>query len=123
MLRRAALVAAVALGAMCAGAAVAAAHPLLVTSAPAPGSIVPGSPSTVALAFSEGAVPRGSSVSVTGPHGRVALGTVGSTDAGRQLAAKLRGKLAPGVYRVHWLALGEDGHTVTGAFAFGVAQA
>ncbi|HEY1593428.1 MAG TPA: copper resistance protein CopC [Solirubrobacteraceae bacterium] len=115
--------AAVALGAMCAGAAVAAAHPLLVTSAPAPGSIVPGSPSTVALAFSEGAVPRGSSLSVSGPHGGVTLGSVGSSDAGKQLAANLRGKLAPAVYHVHWVALGQDGHTVSGTFAFGVAEA
>src|SRR5258708_13945008 len=123
MLRRAALVAAVALGAMCAGAAVAAAHPLLVTSAPAPGSIVPGSPSTVALAFSEGAVPRGSSLSVSGPHGRVALGSVGSSDLGKQLPPNSAGKLAPAVYHVHWVALGQDAPPGRGTLAFGAPAA
>src|SRR5437763_16515083 len=123
MLRRAVLTAAVALGALCAGAAAAAAHPLLVTSAPAPGSIIPGSPSTVALAFSEAAVASGSRVPVTAPHGQVHLGRLTPSDAGRQLVSKLQGRLAPGVYGVHWVALGDDGHTVSGQFAFGVAEA
>jgi len=123
MLKRVALLAAVALGALCAGAAAATAHPLLVTSAPAPGSIIPGSPSTVALAFSEEAVASGSGVTVTGPHGPVQLGRLTPSDGGRQLASKVRGRLAPGVYRIHWVALGDDGHNVSGQFAFGVAKA
>src|SRR5260370_37361363 len=105
MLRRLARLTAVALVAMCAGAAAAAAHPLLLTSAPAPGSIVPGSPSTLTIAFSEGAVAGGSSVTLTGPHGRVALGRLTASDGAQQLASKLDGKLAPGVDRVHWGAL------------------
>src|SRR5437763_14372017 len=107
-------VTAVALGALCAGAAAAAAHPLLVTAAPAPGSIIPGSPSTVALSFSEEAVSSGSKLTVTGPQGTVQLGRMTPSDGSRQLASKLQERLAPGVYRVHWLALGDDGHTVSG---------
>jgi methionine-rich copper-binding protein CopC/putative copper export protein len=123
MLRRLVRTGAVALVAMCAGAAAAAAHPLLLTSAPAPGSIIPGSPSTLTIAFSEGAVAGGSRVTLTGPHGAVGLGRLTASGGGRQLASKLDGKLAPGVYRAHWVALGDDGHTVSGNFAFGVAEA
>jgi methionine-rich copper-binding protein CopC/putative copper export protein len=122
VLKRAALSVAVALGALCAGAAAASAHPLLVTSAPAPGAIVPGSPSTVALQFSESAVPSGSRLKLSGPHGQVKLGPLTASDGGQQLSAKLGGKLEPGVYRARWLALGDDGHTVSGTFAFGVAE-
>lgn len=122
--RRLAATFTVVLGALCAGPAVAAAHPLLVTSAPAPGSIVPGSPSTLTLAFSETSVPSGSAVTLKGPGGRsVFLGKLKSTAGGQQMAAAIKGKLKPGVYRVHWVALGDDGHTVSGDFAFGVSEA
>ena len=114
---------AVVLGALSAGPAAALAHPLLVTSAPAPGSILPGPPSTLTLAFSEAAVPSGSAVSVKGPGGRaIGLGRLSSSAGGQQLSARLAGKLKPGVYRVHWVALGDDGHTVSGDFAFGVSE-
>jgi methionine-rich copper-binding protein CopC/putative copper export protein/ABC-type branched-subunit amino acid transport system substrate-binding protein len=122
VLRRVAIAAAVALGALCTGPAAALAHPLLVTSAPAPGAIVPGAPSTLTLAFSESSVPRGSAVTVTGPGSRpIALGRLASSDGGQQLVAALPKKLASGVYFVHWVALGTDGHTTSGTFAFGVA--
>ena len=122
--RRLAATFTVVLGALCAGPAVAAAHPLLVTSAPAPGSIVPGSPSTLTLAFSETSVPSGSAVTLKGPGGRsVFLGKLRSTAGGQQMAAAIKGKLKPGVYHVHWVALGDDGHTVSGDFAFGVSEA
>ena len=113
---------AVVLGALSAGPAAALAHPLLVTSAPAPGSILPGPPSTLTLAFSEAAVPSGSAVSVKGPGGGLALGPLRSSAGGQQLSAKLPGQLKPGVYHVHWVALGDDGHTVSGDFAFGVSE-
>ena len=122
MVRRLAIAAAVALGALCAGPAAAVAHPLLVTSAPAPGSIVPGVPSTLTLAFSEASVPRGSAVTVTGPgKRRIVLRRLKSSDGGRQLAAALPKKLSSGVYFVRWVALGDDGHTTSGSFAFGLA--
>ncbi|MFL5822351.1 MAG: copper resistance protein CopC [Solirubrobacteraceae bacterium] len=120
--RRLALAAAVVLGALCAGAAAASAHPLLITSAPTPGSIVPSSPSTVGLAFSESAVPGGSTLTVTGPHGPVRLGPLTATGGGEQFTARIGRRLGPGVYHADWVALGDDGHTVSGSFAFGVAQ-
>lgn len=124
MRRRFAALFVVVLGALGAGPAAAGAHPLLVTSAPAPGSILPGSPSRLTLAFSETSVPSGSAVTLSGPGGRrVALGRISSAAHGQQLTAKLPHTLAAGVYRVHWVALGDDGHTTAGDFAFGVAQA
>src|ERR1700731_4732833 len=102
--RRRLIAAAVVLGALCVGPAAASAHPLLVTSAPSPGSIVPGSPSTIALAFSEAAVPAGSRLTVSGPHGHVALRPLSSSDGGQELSARITGKLAPGVYRATWVA-------------------
>jgi methionine-rich copper-binding protein CopC/putative copper export protein len=123
MRRRLTVAFAVVLGALGAGPAAAVAHPLLVTSAPAPGSILPGSPSVLTLAFSETSVPSGSAVTLSGPGGRsVSVGRIRSAAAGQQLTAKLAGKLVPGVYRVHWVALGDDGHTTSGAFAFGVSK-
>ena len=116
------LAVAVVLGALGTGAAAASAHPLLVTSAPTAGSIDPDSPSSVALAFSEAAVPSGSALTVTGPHGRVRLGALTASDGGQQLTAKVPSSLRPGVYKAHWVALGDDGHTVSGSFAFGVAE-
>jgi putative copper export protein/ABC-type branched-subunit amino acid transport system substrate-binding protein len=74
------------------------------------------------LAFSESANARGSVLSVTGPHGRVRLAALAPADGGQQLSAKLKGSLKPGVYHAHWVALGDDGHTVSGEFAFGIAE-
>src|ERR1700728_2784093 len=109
--RRLAVTFTVVLGALCAGPAVAAAHPLLVTSAPAPGSIVPGSPSALTLAFSETSIPSGSAVTLKGPGNKViSLGRLKSSAGGQQLSAAIPGKLKPGVYRAHWVALGDDGH-------------
>jgi methionine-rich copper-binding protein CopC/putative copper export protein/ABC-type branched-subunit amino acid transport system substrate-binding protein len=124
MVRKVTIVVAAVLGAICAGQAAAGAHPLLVTAAPAPGSLLPGSPSTLTLAFSETSVVQGSAVTLEGPRGqRVALGRLSSTGGAQQLESRLPNKLAPGVYRVRWAALGQDGHTVSGEFAFAVAEA
>ena len=123
MIRKLAIVAAVGLGALCAGPATAGAHPLLVTAAPAPGAILPGAPSTLTLAFSEAAVARGSAVTVAAPAGRpLAVGRLKSVDGDRELAVSLPKKLKAGVYKIHSVALGDDGHTVAGDFAFGVSE-
>lgn len=123
MARRFLRAAAVALGVICAGPAAAVAHPLLVTAAPGPGTLVPGAPSSVTLAFSETAVARGSAITVTAPGRRsLRLGLLKSTDGGQQLSASVPPRLKPGVYSVHWVALGQDGHTVSGDFAFGIAE-
>jgi putative copper export protein len=80
----------------------------------------------VVLAFSEAVVARGSSVVVSdpdrAPRGRVQplVGLVTSADR-RTLTADLGRALRPGVFQVRWTVLGDDGHRVSGHFAFGVA--
>jgi methionine-rich copper-binding protein CopC/putative copper export protein len=123
VIRRAALAAAAVLVALCGVPAAAAAHPLLLTAAPAPGVIDPSAPTSMTLEFSEAAVPSGSAVSITGPnHFRLKDPKLLSEDGGRQLAFTMPTGMKPGVYHVTWLALGIDGHNVSGTFAFGVAE-
>src|SRR5437868_1690336 len=114
-MRRVLLVTAAALGALFWGAGPAAAHPLLVQAAPAPGLVTPAAPDEVQLQFSEPTVAAGSSLQLSGPGGRrVATRPIVSSDGGRTLAVVPRGRLAPAVYRVRWSTLGADGHQVGG---------
>src|SRR3954451_22660730 len=101
-------------------AAPAAAHPTLLQAAPSPGVSLPSAPSSITLGFSEAPVARGSSVALHDSRGR--LLRVGSAEvAGKTLSVVVTGALRPGVYDVRWSALGDDGHTTSGRFAFGVA--
>src|SRR4051812_26159113 len=121
-MRRVLIGAAAALGAIGAGPAAAFAHPLLGGASPPPGLVSPRSPSAVVLGLSEAAVSRGSSISMIGPSGaRVPLGALRSSSGARTLSAEVPRRLASAVYTVRWTALGADGHTVSGSFAFGVA--
>ncbi|MCW2991562.1 MAG: putative rane protein, partial [Solirubrobacterales bacterium] len=121
-MRRGLTIAAVWLGALCAGPAVAVAHPLLVEAAPTPGLVAPSPPGAVQLQFSEPTVPKGSSVVLLDKDGRrVVTGGVTAGDGGRTLTLRPASKLASAVYRVKWSALGADGHGVGGTFAFAVA--
>ncbi|MEA2125112.1 MAG: copper transport protein [Solirubrobacteraceae bacterium] len=96
-------------------AAPAAAHPLLVQAAPAPGVSQPSAPEAITLALSEAPVARGSSIRATGLRvGQVAVD-------GKSLTAPLEATPRPGVYTVRWTALGRDGHATSGRFNFGVA--
>src|SRR2546430_5082288 len=123
-MRRALVATAAVLGALCAGPAAAVAHPLLVQAAPAPGLLAPQPPHAIQLAFSEPAVARGSSFVLTGPNGRrVAVGQIASANGGRTLSVTPARRLTSAVYSLHWVALGNDGHTVSGDFSFGIAGA
>src|SRR5438128_6854176 len=102
---------------MGAGPPAAVAHPQLVTASPEPGAVAPAPPRAITLAFSEDAIARASSMRVTGPRGAVPVGRVGAGSLHGTLTAGL-GRLAPGIYRVRWSALGRDGHLVSGIFAF-----
>ena len=121
-MRRALVATAAVLGALCAGPAAAVAHPLLVQAAPAPGLLAPQAPGALRLAFSEPAVARGSSVVLKGPKGRrIAVTGVVSENGGRTLSITPKRRLTAGVYSLRWVALGNDGHTVSGRFSFGIA--
>jgi copper transport protein len=106
--------------ALLAAAGPARAHPSLLQSAPAGGVVADAAPQSIVLSFTEEVEPAGSSIRLTGPGGRrVPMGA----PAGRGptvLAARPRAALATGVYEARWVALGPDGHTISGRFRFGV---
>jgi putative copper export protein/methionine-rich copper-binding protein CopC/ABC-type branched-subunit amino acid transport system substrate-binding protein len=113
--RRLAILAAALCAAAGWAAAPAAAHPLLVQAAPAPGVSQPQPPDAITLALNEAPIARGSSIRATGLQvGRVRV-------QGKALTAPLEATPAPGVYTVRWTALGRDGHATSGRFNFGVA--
>src|SRR3954451_20191624 len=98
------------------------AHPLLVQASPQAGAVAPAAPREVALSFSEPVVRVGSSVTLLRPDGGpVRLGPL-VRRGDSELAASVAARLAPAVYAVHWSALGDDGHTVTGNLRFGVRR-
>jgi methionine-rich copper-binding protein CopC len=80
-IRRTLVVAAVVLGALCAGPAAAVAHPLLLQTAPSAGLVAPQTPGAIRLQLSEPVVARGWRVRLTGPRGaKVATGPVVLSD-------------------------------------------
>ena len=98
-------------------AAPAAAHDELVGTTPADGSTVAAAPDQIVLTFAEPAVALGTQVVVTGPDGtNLAQGDVqlvGSTVVQALAAAR-----PAGAYTVDWRVTSDDGHPVTGTFAF-----
>ena len=104
---------------------VAQAHITLIDSSPAAAAVV-ASPSTIDLVFNEQLVPRAS---------RIRLELVNQADpaeaatqhldvqvvnGGATLRAKPHHSLGAGTYRVHWRAVGEDNHPITGEFFFSI---
>ena len=57
-----------------------------------------------------------SAIELTGPAGKIALGPLYSLDT--QMAANIKGTLAPASYTVAWQAGGDDGHLSKGTFSF-----
>jgi copper transport protein len=99
------------------------AHPYLVASTPESGVVATGTVSSVKLAFTERLVLEGSSVTVLATSGRVVhVGRLRPALGGNGFTASV-GNLPEGVYTAKWVALGDDGHTVAGSFAFGVPGA
>ncbi|HEV2530400.1 copper resistance protein CopC [Phenylobacterium sp.] len=100
----------------------ASAHARLLHAAPRVGATVAQSPSELRLAFSESIDPAQSSVSLSGPHGLVALGRLRLDAADKRIAvATVPVRLAPGAYRVQWSVISLDTHHTEGDFRFKVA--
>ena len=104
---------------------VAQAHITLIESSPAADDVV-ASPTQIDLVFNEQLVPRASTVRLervneadpagaTTPHVDVQVVNGGTT-----LRAKPHHSLDAGTYRVHWRAVGEDNHPMTGEFFFSI---
>ena len=97
------------------------AHPYLVQTQPGPGVALRDAPPLIQVAFTERVVLEGSSLRLEDSDGHpVALGPVRTPKEGPGLAADIKGALGGDVYRVRWSVLGEDGHSSSGDFRFGV---
>src|SRR5260221_5117000 len=125
---RRALLAALALGMSLASLALpptAAAHALLLSSAPVAGSTVGTAPTEVVLTFGETPDPRLSSVKVLDSKGTDHASGPLQAVPGEPLRLRIGvGQLGDGVYTVSWRTLSAvDGHIAAGSFAFGVGVA
>jgi methionine-rich copper-binding protein CopC len=96
------------------------AHAYLDRASPSVGSAVRSAPRVLSLWFSQNIESSFSTVTVTGPGGRVDLGNA-RVGSGNQLRVGLK-PLGPGTYRVHWRVLSVDTHTTEGSFSFQVGR-
>ncbi|HEY3239272.1 MAG TPA: copper resistance protein CopC, partial [Acidimicrobiia bacterium] len=98
------------------------AHPYLVQTLPGPGAILRNPPAEIEIGFTEAAVLEGSSLRLETTGGkRLALGPLRAPKTGPGLAAEITSPPEGGVYTVRWVVLGDDGHTSSGDYRFGVA--
>jgi copper resistance protein C len=121
-LRAAGVVAGLVLALVVVGAPAAQAHDALVGTEPADGATLPVAPAEVTLRFGEPAVAMGTEVEVTSPDGAV----VSSGDpvlVDTTVRQALDGDLPAGTYTVTWRVTSQDGHAVSGTFAFTAAEA
>lgn len=103
------------------GAAPAAAHAALLETAPGADQLLDEAPREVVLTFSEpvGTVLGGSRV-VDAQGGRVDDGAVSQRSDRRVVVLGLRTDLQQGTHLVQWRVVSEDGHPITGTFAFSI---
>ncbi|MCA9986418.1 MAG: copper resistance protein CopC [Anaerolineales bacterium] len=94
------------------------AHADLVTASPAPGAILTESPAQVSLTFSE-SVANGTIDLFEADFSRVAGVEPAEAGAAEGLAANLP-ELPVGIYTVQWAVVSDDGHSVSGSYAFEV---
>lgn len=98
------------------------AHSNGVSSSPDDGEIVDALPPKVEVTFDAGLMDIGAALAVVGPDGAVvsdATPTIGK----RTISTALTGSGLPGVYKVAYRIVSEDGHAVEGKYAFTVAGA
>ncbi len=96
------------------------AHAELLTATPSPGSELPASPAVIRLTFSEALGPASQIVVRNRSFAPISGVTVQVlADAPNTLEARLR-PLAPGIYTVEYVAVGSDGHPVSGSYEFSV---
>jgi copper transport protein len=116
---RAFLLLMVAIAALVAPVTPAGAHAALLTSSPAPGSIVGESPTEVVVAFSEAVTPVAGRVQVLAPDGQRISGT--ATAHGSVLRIGVRRADHPlGTYLVSYRVISADSHPVGGGLTFSV---
>lgn len=94
----------------------ASAHDVLEGTSPAADSTVPRLPQSVSLTFTEAPLSIGTQVVVTGPSGAVQQGA--PTIDGRVVTQAIAPTAPAGRYTVTYRVTSDDGHPVTGSFAF-----
>lgn len=98
------------------------AHAFLKTASPAVGSTVSQAPSQVVINFTEGVIPRFSTITVRNAQGQqVETGKPHLVGGDTHLAVDLK-QLAPGTYTVDWHATATDTHKTDGSFHFTVGS-
>lgn len=97
------------------------AHPYLVQTEPGPGVTLRNPPTRIQIGFTEPVVLQGSTLRLEDFDGNpVALGPLSVPEEGPGIAADITGTTGGDVYVVRWIVLGDDGHTSSGDFRFGV---
>jgi len=95
------------------------AHAHLLKSTPAEGAVT-ASPQMIMLTFSEKLTQKLSGFEVVKADGTKVDVAVMTADGGKVLHAMPAKPLAPGVYKVNWVAVTDDGHRMTGTVTFTV---
>jgi copper transport protein len=96
-------------------------HATLLSSEPAAKATLATSPTRIRLVFSEEVEPSLGRIRLVGPDGRVAtLKSAGDPHDVSALIAPIPSALGPGVYRVQWRIVSEDGHPIDGTYSFTV---
>jgi hypothetical protein len=97
------------------------AHAVLKSAAPAAGVALNAAPKEIVLRFNEKLEASFSAIKVTNSSGRDLGAAKAQVDAVDPATLKLAlPNLAPGVYGVHWRAVGRDGHLRKGDYTFTV---
>lgn len=96
------------------------AHLAVRKSLPQKGATLTTSPASVQVWFTQEPEMDKSGLTLSGPQGPVALGSV-KAGPERSLVASVSGKLTAGAYTLTWKTAGDDGHVLTGTIPFSVA--
>jgi copper transport protein len=101
----------------------ASAHPVVLFTDPALDTAVTQSPTAVTIVFNEAVTASADGISVTDLNDReIPVGQARTAKKGTVVTASFTDELPRGTYRVHWEAVGVDGHGVDGEFRFAVGS-
>ena len=101
---------------------VASAHLALRRSHPDSGARLDRAPTAITLWFTQRPQLGFSRLTLVGPGGEIALGTL-AADTGNAIRAAIASPLAPGSYTVSWQTASADGHPIRGTFRFAIGAA
>jgi copper transport protein len=100
--------------------AIAAAHVTILEASPATQSRVENAPAQIRLEFTEAVTATSNAIQVLAPEGRVLSGTSTISQGGRVVSAPVSGLVRGSAYTVRWRVTGQDGHSPSGVYTFGI---